>query len=658
MCGIVGWSIGFDRPERSTSRPPGPSQLAQALRRLAHRGPDDEGSWRDERAGVALGHRRLAIIDLSSAARQPMWDATGRAAIVFNGEIYNYRELRKELAARGLAFRTQSDTEVLLNLYLAEGAEMLPRLNGIFAFALWDARDRSLFLARDALGVKPLYYAASSEVFAFASEIKALLPLLPEPGGLDLAALHRYLAFLWCPGEGTLLEQVRKLGPGEALVVRDGKIERRWSWYRLPVFRGVGERKMDGEEAVSRVREALCRAVQRQMVSDVPVGAFLSGGLDSSAVAAFAREADPALRCFTIELVGGQEEGVADDLPYARAVARHLGVALEVVTVDAGRMAGDLEQMVVQLDEPLADPAPLNVLYISRLAREHGMKVLLSGAGGDDLFTGYRRHRALRAERWWRGLPRVVRQGLERVSGQLDQRRAAFRRLARLLSGASLEDDARIASYFLWLRENELRRLYTPDVRAALDGTQAWAPLLEFLKPLSERVEPLERMLALEQRFFLGDHNLLYTDKMSMAVGVEVRVPFLDLDLVDLAAQIPLRFKQRGRTGKWVLKQAMARALPAEILSRPKTGFGAPLRRWLKRELRPLLHDVLSPETLKRRGLFDAGAVQALLQAHDAGRVDAAYTLLALVCVELWCRAFLDGSSHRLRSERTQAARV
>jgi asparagine synthase (glutamine-hydrolysing) len=314
-------------------------------------------------------------------------------------------------------------------------------------------------------------------------------------------------------------------------------------------------------------------------------------------------------------------------------------------------MAGDLEQMVWQLDEPLADPAPLNVLYISRLAREHGITVLLSGVGGDDLFTGYRRHRALHAERWWRGVPRPLRRGFESLSGRLDQRRAVWRRLARALRVASLDGDERIASYFLWLREGEVRRLYTEDLRAALDGTAAWAPLLAFLEPLPERVGPLERMLALEQRFFLGDHNLLYTDKMSMAAGVEVRVPFLDLDLVDVAARIPVRFKQRGRTGKWVLKQAMQSYLPDEVIHRSKTGFGAPLRRWLRRELRPLLYDVLSAENLKRRGLFDPVAVQALLQAHDGGRIDAAYTLFALLCVELWCRAFLDGVADGVGSE-------
>lgn len=634
MCGIVAWSGAVE-----------PARLGEAVRRLAHRGPDDEGLWWDERAGVGLGHRRLAIIDLSPAGRQPMWDATGQVAIVFNGEIYNYRELRQDLLARGFVFRSQSDTEVLLNLYLAEGVEMLRRLNGIFAFALWDTRDYSLFVARDALGVKALYYATWPGGVAFASEIKGLVPLLPELGELDLEALHRYLCFLWCPGEGTLLKSVRKLAPGEAMVVRDGEIRRQWTWYRLPMFRRLGEQDLVPGEAVARVREAVRQAVHRQMVADVPVGAFLSGGLDSSAVVAFAREVDPKIRCFTIDLVGGQEEGTADDLPYARAVARHLGVQLEVIRVDAGRMASDLERTVAQLDEPLADPAPLNVLYISRLAREHGIKVLLSGAGGDDLFTGYRRHWALQAERWWRGLPRFVRQGLEILSGRLDQRRALFRRLARALRGMNLDGDERIASYFLWLREEDVRRLYTEDVRAALDGTAAWTPLLAFLEQLPEQVDPLERMLALEQRFFLGDHNLLYTDKMSMAVGVEVRVPFLDLELVELAARIPVRFKQRGRTGKWVLKRAMAPYLPPEVIHRPKTGFGAPLRRWIRRELRPLLNDVLSSESLRRRGLFDPVAVQELLHAHDSGRLDAAYTLFALVCVELWCRALLDGAS-------------
>jgi len=344
---------------------------------------------------------------------------------------------------------------------------MLPRLNGIFAFALWDRRTWSLLVARDGLGVKPLYYADLPDRFAFASEIKALMPLLPEAGALDTAALQRYLTFLWCPGEGTPLKSVRKLLPGEAMVVQAGRIMRRWTWFQLPVFRG-SSLSLSEQGAVSGTLGHLRAAVHRQMVADVPLGAFLSGGLDSSAVVALARELNPDIRCFTIEADGGQEQGVADDLPYARRVAKHLGVPLDVVRIDSGRMAADLVRMVTQLEEPLADPAPLNVLYISQLAREQGMKVLLSGAGGDDLFTGYRRHRALLAERWWAWLPKPLRQGLAQGTQMLDRRPALTRRLAKLFSGADLEGDARLVNYFRWSERADLAALYHPDLRGAL----------------------------------------------------------------------------------------------------------------------------------------------------------------------------------------------
>jgi len=333
---------------------------------------------------------------------------------------------------------------------------------------------------------------------------------------------------------------------------------------------------------------------------------------------------------------------MTDDLPYARRAAKHLGVPLDVVTIDSGRMADDLAGMVAQLDEPIADPAPLNVLYISRLARENGIKVLLSGAGGDDLFTGYRRHAVTHYERHWRRLPAGLRSGVERATAALDQRRPLFRRLAKLFQGAGLNGDERVAGSFLWTQESRLLGLYTPQFREALGREAASAPLLDFLRPLPSSVGPLERQLTLEQRFFLADHNLMYTDKMSMAVGVEARVPFLDLELVEHAARVPIGLKQRGRIGKWVLKKAMEPYLPHDLIHRPKSGFGAPLRRWMREELRPLLGDLLSENSLRRRGLFDPGAVQRLIAQNDGGQVDAAYTLLSLLSIEIWCRAYLD----------------
>lgn len=629
MCGIVGYSGSFSS-----------ASLSRANGLQSHRGADDSGEFFDAANGIALAHRRLSILDVSPLGHQPMTAENGQLAVTFNGEIYNFRELRAELEAKGHRFRGHSDTEVLLRLYAVEGETMLTRLNGIFAFALWDKGCRSLLLARDALGVKPLYFSEAPEGFAFASELKALLQFL-SVSELDIHALHRYLSFLWCPGDGTPLSRVRKVSPGEALIVQAGSIVRRWRWYQLPTFSGAKD-YLSEDDAILGTRESLRQAVKRQLVADVPVGAFLSGGLDSSAIVAFAREQVPDIRCFTIEAIGGEEGGTTQDLPYARRVAKHLQVPLEIVQIDATRMADDLQRMVVQLDEPLADPAALNVLYISKLARSYDVKVLLSGAGGDDLFSGYRRHWALRHEFFWNWLPLSLRCGIASIAGRLDQRNAVLRRFTKTFAGVGLSGDAKLIHYFKWGREADVLALYAPEVRDVLMKESVGEPMLEFLKKLPASAEPLEKMLALEQRFFLADHNLIYTDKMSMAAGVEVRVPFLDLDLVTHAARVPALFKQRGHVGKWVLKKAMEPYLPRDIIYRPKTGFGAPLRRWMRGELRPLMNELLSTDSLKRRGLFDPRAVHQLIARNDSGRVDASYTLLSLLSIEIWCRAYVD----------------
>jgi asparagine synthase (glutamine-hydrolysing) len=632
MCGIIGFNGNFHR-----------DSLASGLRAIRHRGPDDGGEFFDPESGVGLGHARLSIIDLSPLGHQPMSDRASGVQLVFNGEIYNYRELRADLEKKGCAFRGHSDTEVLLQMYLEQGTEMFPQLNGIFTVGIWDPRSRVLTVVRDALGVKPLYVAETPCGVGFCSEIKGLLHLVPEARELDPAALHRYLTFLWCPGEGTPLKAVRKVLPGEALQLSGGRVQRRWTWYRLPAFRNIAQ-DLNERASIVGTAQHVRAAVQRQMVADVPVGAFLSGGLDSSAVVAFAREVDPNLRCFTIEAAGGQEPGETDDLPYARHVAKHLGVQLECVRIDAAQMASDLEFMVTQLDEPLADPAPLNVLYICQLARQGGTKVLLSGSGGDDLFTGYRRHRAVQAERLWSWLPSKARNALERATASLDQRRPWSRRAAKLFRGAGMNGDRRIANYFAWVRNADLLALYSPDMLQATARVDALAPMVDFIAPLPPSVAPIDRMLALEQRFFLADHNLTYTDKMSMAVGVEVRVPFLDLELVEFAARVPARFKQRGAVGKWAFKRAMEPYLPRDVIYRPKSGFTAPLRRWIRHELRPMVGDLLSADSVRRRGIFNPAAVSALVDANLDGRVDANHTILSLLCVEIWCRQFIDRS--------------
>lgn len=631
MCGIVG-----------ASGHPVESQLRLASSLLAHRGPDDSGLYLDMESQVGLAHRRLSIIDTSDAGKQPMFHGDNRqVVIVFNGEIYNFRELRKQLEIEGHIFRGRSDTEVLLALYVRDGAAMLPKLNGIFTFAIFDRRNRELLLARDSFGVKPLYFSEGPRGFVFASEIKALLPLLTGPKMLDPVALSRYLGFLWCPGERTPFLNVRKMSPGEAFIVRDGRITRRWTWYTASTS-NIQISDISDADAIQRTRDTFRTAVHRQMVSDVPVGAFLSGGLDSSAVVAMAREVSPNIDCFTIDTGIVQDRGVENDLPYARLAAKHFDVKLHEIKIDPSHLAGALEQMIYQLDEPLADPAPLNVLYISQLARRHGIKVLLSGAGGDDLFSGYRRHHALSFEQYWDWMPQSTRRILRGLAKRVNGYGTWGRRFSKAFAYADFSPDQRLIGYFMWMRPESVAQLFSPEYKNAFAQEDIPAPMNDYLEALPSSMSRLQRLLCLDQRFFLADHNLLYTDKMSMAAGVETRVPFLDNDLVRLANSLPPNLKQPDGEGKWVLRKAMEPYLHPKNLHRPKTGFGTPLRKWLHGELREWVNDSLSPPTLRRRGIFDPKAVASLIANDRAGRIDAAYTIFGLIAIEVWCRRFLD----------------
>ena len=520
---------------------------------------------------------------------------------------------------------------------------MLRLLNGIFAFAIWDPERATLFLARDGVGVKPLYYAETGLGFLFASEIKALLQEESVDRALDPVAIHAHIGLIWAPAPLTMLRSVRKLEPGHALEVRGGKIARHWSFYDLPYDQPV-ERIRD-EDVGPLVRASIEEAVRRQMVADVPVGAFLSGGSDSSAVTALASRYTEGrrLQCFTIGFKDRAflEEGFGEDLPHAKRVAAALGVDLHTIMVGP-EMADSLDRMIYHLDEPQADPAALNVLFISHLARENGIKVLLSGAGGDDIFTGYRRHRALALERWWAWLPRPVRRAMRDATRRFDSTRPFGRRVRKALRYADYDGDRRMASYFLWTDPESQLGLYAPAMAEQLRSLPAYEPLIETLSRLPAGVDPMNRMLYLEGKHFLADHNLNYVDKMAMARGVEVRVPLLDPDLIALAARLPLRAKQRGAIGKWALKKAIEPLIPREVTLRAKTGFGAPVRRWLSHELRSFVDDVLSEDRLRKRGLFDPSAVRTLIRESADGTVDGSYTILSLLCIEIWCRQFVD----------------
>jgi asparagine synthase (glutamine-hydrolysing) len=634
MCGIGGFSGHFEK-----------KLLLRMNELMAHRGPDDEGLWFSEKAEVGLCHRRLSIIDLSPVGHQPMWEEKAGTCIVFNGEIYNFRELRRRLIAEGHSFKSGTDTEVLLRLYVSLGEEMLQELEGMFAFALWDSARNRLFIARDGFGVKPLYYALSPKGFLFSSELKALLAEKSVARDVDFQAVSNYLTYLWCPAPRTMLRSVKKLSPGEAMVVEQGRIVRKWRFYDLP----YGKRLFKGScsDAVEELRGLLSKAVERQMVADVPVGAFLSGGLDSSALCFYARQhaKGGALDCFTIGFrdKAWQREGMAEDLPYAQRVAKKLNLRLHIVEVGP-KMSSEFEEMVYHLDEPQADPAALNVLFIARMARERGVPVLLSGAGGDDLLSGYRRHAALWMERYWTWLPQPVLRAVARARGGLSRATPGGRRLSKLLAYAYEDQAGRIVSYFRWIDPSAERALLSAEVRAALGKSVGENPLLESLSTLPNGIKPLDQMLYLEGRHFLADHNLNYADKMSMAASVETRVPFLDRDLVAFAASLPPDYKQHGLQGKWVLKKAMEPFLPREVIYRPKVGFGAPVRHWLKHELKPLVQEYLAEGVTKRRGLFDPVGVRSFLAADEKGAADGAYPILAMICIEMWCRRFLDES--------------
>ena len=623
MCGIAGF-LG-----------PWPESLVRAMTRaLAHRGPDGEGVVFDAAARLGLGHRRLAIIDLSDAAAQPMATPDGRYAITYNGEIYNYRALRRALEQEGVRFRTQSDTEVLLHAFVSWGKGCLDRLSGIFAFAIWDREAQSLFLARDPLGVKPLYYASLPHGFLFASELKALALAPDLPREIDPEAVADHLGFVWSAGEATMLRAVKKLRPGHCLTVDAAgvRIDRYW---RAPIAEPAA-----GAGDAAALARLIDEVVADQMVADVPVGALLSGGVDSSAiVAAMCRATEPALitTFCAASPRGGAADNFGDDARYARAVAARLGVRLVEVPTDPA-LIDELPEMVWRLDEPTADFAALQTEKLAHAARAAGITVLLSGTGGDDLFTGYGRHTAGLV---YAALGRVpgLRSAAGRVlafapPGSLAGRRA--RRLGQLLA---LPEDAMLveAMCFSEVDAAGRSRLLAPELRARLAGHVPQA-IRESLDATRGR-HPVARMIDLELNAFLPDHNLNYTDKMAMRAGVEVRVPLADPKLVAFAQRLSVADRIDLRTTKRILRDSQRGRIPDSVLARPKQGFGVPMRAWLAGPARGLMEELTGERAVAARGLFDARAAADLRRGFLAGRIDAAMSLFPMMAVELWCRA-------------------
>lgn len=604
---------------------------------IAHRGPDGDGIWRGVDPPVGLVHRRLSIIDLSANAAQPMASADGRYVTVFNGEIYNFKELGRQLTQRGYVFNENSDTGILAPLFDWLGENMLERLNGIFSFAIWDKARKRLFIARDSVGTKPLYYVVRPPGLAFASELKALMPLRDWCRDIDVSAALEYMTYLWTPGERTLFQAVKKLPPGH-FIMQDSQGMSVRRWYQIPAPRPHD--KNTDPAAVSRTFVSLFdRVVSDQCLSDVPIGAFLSGGVDSTAiVSAMTRTGHMPRKTYCVHFDGKamKEEGFENDVDYAKIAANALGVPLDIVRVDEPR-AEDFERMVDTLDEPQADPAPLFVAEICARARAEGIKVMLSGTGGDDVFSGYRRHKAahlrsLVGERWGKFASAPAR--AVPLAGALGRR---LRRFGAMMKGTQEEfiesafhfNDRAQAIDCLAVANQGLaqasRNAYWAD---GLASTRGW-PLLE-------------RVLHMEFFGFLPDLNLNYTDKASMARQIEVRVPFLDTRLIDFASQLPVSLKTQLAGEKLFLKRAFSGMVPDAILRRSKTGFGGPVREWVKGKLRPFVGDIVASQSFRQRGLFDANAVDEVFASTLKGRTDGAYLLLSIVLIEIWLRRFVD----------------
>jgi asparagine synthase (glutamine-hydrolysing) len=598
----------------------------------AHRGPDDEGQHIDGECGI--GMRRLSIIDLAGG-HQPITNTDGTLTIVCNGEIYNYRELRQQLQARGYRFKTGSDTETLLHGYAVWGDEVVQHLNGMFDFALWDARRRRLLIGRDRLGVKPLYVLQDERRLAFATEAKALLELPGVGAELDRGALADYLHLGYVPAPLSIFKGIRKLPPATLLAVEGGQV-REWRWWRLPA---CVDRSLTEQQWVARVRERIETSVEMQMVSDVPIGAFLSGGIDSSAVVGFmARHTPHPVRTYSIGFEGGAAETLYNELPYARQVAERFGTRHREIVVKPD-VVGLLPRLLWHMDEPVSDTAFITTYLVSEFARQD-VKVILSGVGGDELFGGYRRylgsHYAAKFGRlpaWARRLAVAAGQRLpsDRHSGALNVLRLA----KGFIASAEMDADDRYRSYLQVLPRSGVAALLLKDEGQGGDALQA-------AFAAAGHDDELNRMFAVDCETQLADDLLLLTDKMSMAVSLECRVPLLDHELVELAAAMPASIKVRDGQLKHVMKQALSDLLPQEILYRPKRGFGTPMGAWLKRELAPLLHRLLAPEVVARRGLFNQTAIDRLMADHQANRVDGTDALTALMNLEIWSRLYLD----------------
>jgi asparagine synthase (glutamine-hydrolysing) len=628
MCGIAGFIVNRAREDRREI-------LQRMTDSLRHRGPDDEGAYVDDQ--VALGVRRLAVIDLATGG-QPIANEDGTVQVVLNGEIYNFAALRAQLERRGHRFRTRSDAEVIVHAYEESGEDCVLDLDGMFAFALWDAGRRSLLLARDRMGEKPLYYYAGSDAFVFGSELRALFEYPDVPRALNLESLSRYLLFECVPGPHSMLSDIAKLPPGHTLLVSPGdkpRLARYWEMRFAP------DHSVDEAEWLERLGAQLDASVKSRLVSDVPLGAFVSGGIDSGMIAALTVRLRglPALQTFSV----GFEEPTYDERAFARQVADHCRTEHHAIVFTGSQARALMERVGDLLDEPLVDGSFLPRYALAQAARG-AVTVVLSGDGGDELFCGYPTFLAARPSRWLRQvLPPVIARAVSAVVERLptSHRYGSVEFLLKqFFRGLPYDPEVRTQLLLGGRTPSEQERLLSPGVRRALDSFDPYAELTRTLDETSLR-DPVERMISQHSQFYLADQTLVATDRATMAAGLEVRAPFLDHALVELACRMPTRFKLRGLTTKHILKRAAGNLLPPEIITRRKQGLGVPLAAWLRGPLRDVLHERLSAVRLARRGLFEPATVAQLVREHLAGRRNHRKVLWALLMFDAWCDRYL-----------------
>lgn len=638
MCGIAGF-VG-DASQES---------LLAMLDAIEHRGRDDEGIYFEqiplpEGSKIALGHRRLSIIDTSAGGHQPFLSDDGRFVITYNGELYNYRELRGNLEARGEVFRTESDTEVLLRSFALDGLKCLEKLNGMFAFAVWDARDRSLTLVRDRSGLKPLHYTETDGKFAFASEIKALLKFPGVAAEPDLEGFSQFLTFLWPVPPKTMFRGILQLLPGHYLVWKNGQIQT-GEWWDLDFT--VEQPEGNERKWIDETAEVLDRVTQMEMVADVPIGAFLSGGIDSSGiVASMATRSKSGLTAYTTGISAEDLEYdiVPDDVRWARAVANLFKIDYHE-TILKPDVADLLPMLIRHQDAPVIDMAIPSYL-LSKQARETH-KVMLSGMGGDEVFGGYPRHIAMQIASAIDFIPSAIRRPVMSTlaailpGGLRGPLTAPLRNAKKFARSAAASFEARYLGFGTYFTAEMKAKLLNPDYFRALENFDVYAMHRRYFAKARD-FSPLNRLLYVDFKTFLPALNLDTTDRTSMAVNLEVRAPYLNKEMLDFTSRLPSSLKIRGLKRKYALKKAMEKRLPREIVWRKKAGFSAPIRAWLRGPLRPLVDDLLGPTAIKRRGVFNPQYVREMIAANDSGREDYNLQIFQLLNWEIFTREYFD----------------